>query len=189
MILGVAQLPELRSHSILVRHIVHSLDTNDFEEAVLTLTRAYDVFGLSPLDELRRFIENHLQDIVDEIKTDDWQSFVKMLGRHSTHWNELTHAKSVPELIDVLREIRPMDEVVPDYSAQGRDYSEKVAKLSVPAPHPQITVAVDPSHEVTEKPLVQNAKDSTPAPSVNLRAATLTFLIVVSLALAIRLLT
>ncbi|MGB0646178.1 MAG: hypothetical protein ACPGQS_03325 [Bradymonadia bacterium] len=185
VIMGVAQLAELRSHSILVRHIVHRINSHDFEEAGQILNRAYAVFGLSPLDDLRRFIENHAKDIVEETKSDDWLSFVEKLGRHSTRWSELTRSKSVPELLGVLNELQLIDEDASDSFAPKQSFNEDAASLSVPEPRPYAPIALDSSLELPKQPSVQETRDSVKSPSINFRAAAFTFVITLSLAFII----
>ena len=183
VILGVAQMPELRSHAILVRHVVHDLHANDFERAVKTLSRAHSVFGLSPIDELRRFIENNVKDIVQETKTDDWHAFVKEMNCNSARWTELTRSKSASELLQLLRSLEPKDK----QSYDRPQLEEKAQVTLVNREEPEdgrldFTSSDDPV-ELPTQPLVRGSQASnslTSSTSINFRAAVVTFLIVLS---------
>lgn len=181
VLVGMARVPELSEHHILIRHVVHDLEAGQFERAIQTLDVAYKVFDLPSLLDLKRFIEGQTDSITREISTPAWKTVVTVINGSTRRWHELTYGADLPTLLRRCRSLLPADiDVQLPEQANTFEYPPQ----RVPVYTPVTTSSTKPMELQSPVQHVQRhiqRRVSTPR-RVNLGAALVTFVIALLLA-------
>ena len=176
VLMGTARLPELSNHRFLLRHVVHDLELGRFERAIQTLDNAHAVFDLTPLSDLKRFIQNQAEAIKIEVRTTSWSTVARAINGQTERWVGLTTELSPAQLLKNYIDLSPVQNL--PAPAVTRGSLENTHSVEQPA------VTLQPSD--IQQPRVQplrGAQASQPRPSkpakarINLRAAGTTFVL------------
>lgn len=184
VLLGMTRLPELAEHQILIRHVIHDIESGQLSRAINTLGKAAAVFELGPLSDLSRFIDAHAEAISTEVKTTGWRDVVSVINRPTQRWMGLTEGLSTAQLMKAYLAIAPVKSgsMAPDYEPSVKPNPEP-SKLKEQEPEAQpatLKVSTQPQPQVQTTP-----RDFHVRKRVNLRVAFDTFVVTLLLAVLI----
>jgi hypothetical protein len=182
VLLGTTRLPELAEHQILIRHVIHDIESGQLSRAIHTLGKADAVFELGPLSDLSRFIDAHGEAISAEVKTTAWRDVVSVINRPTQRWMGLTEEQSTAQLMKTCLAITPVKlaSAAPYYEPSVK-LNREPSKLKEQEPEAQpATLQVSTQPQVQTTPRGFHVRKR-----VNLRVAFDTFVVTLLLAVLV----
>ena len=103
VVLSAYNAPGMERHGVVLRHVIHDLESGKTGRAIDTLRRAGDTMSLQVLAELATFLEKQSSHLAAAARAPSWNQTLKPITSSQERWEELINVKEFSELFEQTR--------------------------------------------------------------------------------------